>query len=64
VWLLSNRGNVNCDDLVDSRDALAVLQVVAGLLKDTPCDPGAVAGQALTSLVALEILQFNAGLLA
>jgi hypothetical protein len=64
VWLLSGRGDANCDDAISSVDALYVLQSVAELLSSLPCpDIGAQSGQLLTSLDALAVLQLSADLL-
>jgi hypothetical protein len=64
VWLLSGRGDADCNDAISSIDALFVLELVAQLKPSLPCpDIGATAGQQIGSLDALSILQFTAGLL-
>ena len=58
-------GDANCDGLVDSRDALVVLQLSAGLTDVLPCVQNADAngdGQ-INALDAAVILQYDAGLI-
>ncbi len=65
VWLLSGRGDADCDAAISSLDAVLVLQLVAQLIGQLPCpNATAVDGQHAGSLDALAILQFSAGLLA
>ena len=57
-------GDVNCDDVTNSIDALYILQFEAGLIPSVPCPDNAdvsLDGE-LTSDDALLILQFHAGL--
>jgi alpha-tubulin suppressor-like RCC1 family protein len=64
VWLLSDRGDADCDGTISSRDALVVLQLVAELISSLPCpNAAATVDQQVTSIDALAILQFSAGLL-
>ena len=55
-------GDVNCDDLVDSRDALLILQLIAALFFELPCPEGADVNldDLINSLDSLLILQFIA----
>lgn len=64
VWLLSDRGDADCDRGISSLDALAVLELVAELISSLPCPNAAAAiDQQITSKDALAILQFTARLL-
>lgn len=46
VWLLSGRGDPDCDETISSIDALFVLELVARLKPSLPCTGiGATAGQ-------------------
>ena len=65
VWLLSGRGDADCDADITSLDATMVLQDVAGLIGELPCPKAAMAlDQTISSNDALLILQFVAGLLS
>lgn len=64
VWLLSGRGDADCDARISSLDAVLVLQLVAQLVQRLPCpNVAATVDQQITSKDALAILQFTAGLL-
>jgi hypothetical protein len=64
VWLLSGRGDADCDTTISSLDAVLVLQRVAGLIPQLPCpDAAAAKGREFSSTDALAVLQLSAGLL-
>jgi hypothetical protein len=59
------KGDVNCDGKVNSRDALMILQLNAGLKNILPCIKNAdvnLDGR-INALDAFLILQFHAGLI-
>jgi hypothetical protein len=58
-------GDVNCDRLVDSRDALLILQYVTRLLRAFGCQAGAdVNGDGEINVIdAALVLQYDAGLI-
>jgi hypothetical protein len=62
---IKRKGDVNCDGKINSRDALMVLQMYAGLIDTLPCIKNAdVNGDdRINSIDALLILQFGAGLI-
>ena len=59
------KGDVNCDGKVNSRDALMVLQLNAGLMSGLPCIQNADVSQdgRINARDAALTLQFHVGLL-